>query len=206
MRIFRPPRVLTRLFPGRTWGFSVSEPIVYLTFDDGPEPEITPWILSLLEEYKAKATFFCVGEQVQKYPDLFAQLKSEGHAVGNHTMRHENGMFTKSSDYLKSIDEADELIQSKLFRPPYGRLSVRQSLLLRKKNYKLIMWSWLSYDFDPTLSDEVILSKVDEIHPGDILVFHDNYKCKDRIKKILPQVLEKLQLHGFQMRAIESPI
>lgn len=202
MRIFRTPRFLTHFFSGRTWGFSVSEPLVYLTFDDGPEPEITPWILDLLNEYNAKATFFCVGEQVRKYPELFAKLKSEGHSVGNHTMRHENGMSTNSKEYLKSIDEAAQLIQSHLFRPPYGRLSMRQSILIRRKNYRVVMWSWLSYDFDSTLSNELILSKAHQIRPGDILVFHDNLKCKERMKELLPQFLEQIQTRGYVCSAI----
>jgi len=206
MRMFRTPRVLTRFFPGRTWGFCVSEPAVYLTFDDGPEPEITPWILDLLSVYNAKATFFCVGEQVRKHPELFAKLKSEGHAVGNHTMRHENGLLTNSKEYLKSIDEAAQLIQSDLFRPPYGRLSMRQSILLRRNNYRVVMWSWLSYDFDTTLSDEMILSKAHQIRPGDILVFHDNFKCKGRMKELLPQFLEQIQRRGFEFRAINNDL
>ena len=171
---------------------------VYLTFDDGPVPEATPWILELLKEKGMKATFFCVGDNVRKHPEIFEQILSEGHAVGNHTMRHEKGVVTEESSYLDSVDEASKYIESKLFRPPYGRMTWKQSRVLRKK-FRIIMWTWLSYDFDQNVPTQRIVQKAKkEIKSGDIVVFHDNMKSFDRLKKILPDVLSDLERKGLK--------
>jgi peptidoglycan/xylan/chitin deacetylase (PgdA/CDA1 family) len=176
---------------------------VYLTFDDGPQPEITDWVLNLLKQQQIKATFFCVGENVLKNPQLFRQIMDEGHAIGNHSMRHERGTRTSYKKYLISVDTASEIIQSKLFRPPYGRMTLRQTWSLRKK-YRIVMWSWLSYDFDHAVPIKRILFNAEKgIQGGDILVFHDNVKSFERLKEILPQFLDIVKSKGFSFDVID---
>lgn len=193
MKIFKTPRFFQWIFPKRTWVFSRSINTVYLTFDDGPNPEITPWILDYLKEVNIKATFFCVGSNVVRYSELFDRIISEGHTVGNHTMNHDKGTNVSFGTYKKSITETNLLINSPLFRPPYGRIKAWQSYKLSKE-YKIIMWTWLSYDFDPNVSIELILEKAKkQISAGDILVLHDNDKVKERVKILLPQLIEVIR-------------
>lgn len=202
MRLFRAPRLFRWLFPERTWGFLRSENQIYLTFDDGPEPEITAWLLDLLRERNISATFFCVGSRVRQHPEILERILKEGHSVGNHTMDHERGTATKNEDYLKSVENASQFISSDLFRPPYGRMTNSQEKLLLKHGYKIIMWSWLSYDFDNEIQDDKIILESKQIRGGDILVFHDNIKTADRLKRILPKILDDLQEKGFVFKPI----
>ena len=179
----------------------MSKNAVYLTFDDGPHPDITPFVLDILKARGLKATFFCVGEIVKRYPEIFARIQAEGHAVGNHTQKHENASKTSAERYLKSVAEAHSLVQSKLFRPPYGRLSPRLARVLSKE-YKLVMWSWLSYDFDPkTCVTEILFKAEKQIRAGDILVLHDNPKIAEKQKELLPKLLDVLQAKklGFEV-------
>lgn len=193
MKLYRTPRFFRWLFPNKTWGFSSSEKAVYLTFDDGPDPEITPWVLDLLEQEGIKATFFCVGENVRKYPEIFARILEAGHAVGNHSMEHLKGIKVPTVDYVRSVEEAAEWIDSDLFRPPYGRISLLQTYKLKRK-YRIIMWTWLSYDFDRKVPIERILSKAKKgIVSGDIIVVHDNKKTADRLKELLPQLIHVIR-------------
>lgn len=193
MRIFKTPRFLKLVFKRRTWGFSRLDNAIFLTFDDGPNPEITPWVLDQLKAHQLKATFFCVGENVQKYPEIFQRILDEGHAVGNHTMKHENALKTKPSVYLKSIDQTAQWVDSTLFRPPYGRLTPVLARKIRKK-FQIVMWTWLSYDFDRKVNIETIVERAQqEIKAGDILVLHDNAKIADRQKALLPQIIEVLK-------------
>lgn len=190
MYFFRTPRVIQRIFSNYTWGFS--SPNIFITFDDGPHPEITPFVLEQLRKHNQRATFFCVGENAKAYPDLIHQIINEGHAIGNHTQKHENGIKTTTENYLKSIQQCKETLpQSNLFRPPYGRLKPKQTNEI-KKEYKIIMWSWLAYDFDPSIKIESILISAKKIRGGDILVLHDNPKFKHRVEELLPKLLELL--------------
>jgi len=185
MKIFKTPCFFKWIFPRRTWGFSRSRNQVFLTFDDGPNPEITPWVLDYLKEKKIQATFFCVGSNIKRHPELFQRIKAEGHSVGNHTMNHDKGTKVSFQYYKESISETKKLIGNNLFRPPYGRINAWKSYQLSKE-YKLIMWSWLSYDFDPSIDISLILEKAKkQIKAGDILVLHDNPKVKDRVKELL---------------------
>lgn len=197
MRLFKTPRFIPWIYPRRTWGFLPSPDSIYLTFDDGPHPEITPFVLDELKKRNMQAAFFCVGENVKKYPEIFQRILAEGHQVGNHTMRHENANKVSAEAYLSSIQEASQWIPSKLFRPPYGRLS---PALARKisKNYQIIMWTWLSYDFDMRLSVSAILQKAEQIKPGDILVLHDNAKLKEKQRELLPLFLDLLISKGLE--------
>lgn len=182
------------------WGFSDKNK-VYLTFDDGPTEELTNWILQTLEELDVKATFFCVGNNAMKYPDLMVQIKEQGHQIGNHTMSHENGRFTSKTDYLKSIAEASRYTSSTLFRPPYGRLPLSYVGPIRR-HYQIVMWSWLSYDFDKQIPERKILIESKKIKAGDILVFHDNLKVQDRLKALLPDIIAELKARGFQFAVL----
>lgn len=175
---------------------------VYLTFDDGPT-ETTQWVLDFLQQQSVKATFFCVGSNLLKYPELKDRIVAEGHELGSHTMAHEKATKTSSSDYSKSVQEALKLSDSKLFRPPYGRLPFLHKVKLPKEA-KVIMWSWLSYDFDNNVPLSKILDKLTSVRPGDILVFHDNEKVDDRIKKLLPEVIASLKSKGFKFNTISA--
>lgn len=198
----RSPKFLTKIFPIRIWGITVPDKSLFLTFDDGPQPGITPWVLDFLKEQGILATFFCVGENVQKHPELYERILNEGHKTGNHTMKHLNGMKTDKETYLSSIKEAENVIHSNLFRPPYGRLSKRLDKVVSER-FKIIMWSWLSKDYDNTVPIEKILHAAKKIKPGDILVFHDNVKTKERLKVILPPIIKNLKENQFEFRLID---
>jgi peptidoglycan/xylan/chitin deacetylase (PgdA/CDA1 family) len=184
------------------WGFSCPEKKIYLTFDDGPLPEVTEWVLTFLHEEKIQATFFCLGKNVKAHPTIFEHIKAQGHAIGNHTFSHEHGLKVSKDDYLTSIEKADEVIHSNLFRPPYGRMPRSYDRTLGK--YSIVMWSWLSYDFDPNVHIEKILKSAKSIRNGDILVFHDNKKSFERLKVILPQVVQLLKDKGFSFEIVPS--
>ena len=203
MRIFKTPRLIRNVYKRITWGFSISEPIVYLTFDDGPHPSVTPWILDELKRHDFKATFFCVGENVARYPEIYKRILAEGHSVGNHTMKHENALKVSKEVYLDSVDQASKLIDSKLFRPPYGKIT--PSLIKAIKNdYHIVLWTWLSYDYDANLSIQKILQKANRIQAGDILVLHDNQKLVDRQKEFLPLLIELLNVKKLKSKALDS--
>ena len=166
MYLVKTPRLIQNLFPNFKWSIPVTEKKVYLTFDDGPIPEVTPWVLDLLKEYDFKATFFCVGENAMKYPEILERIIAEGHTVGNHTFNHMNGWVTENIKYFHNIRRCAHLINSNLFRPPYGRLKPKQAQFIQR-HYDIIMWSLLSGDFDPALSKEMCLENVvSNINPG----------------------------------------
>lgn len=201
MKLFKPPRLADWVLPRLRWRFSVSEPVVFITFDDGPNPEITPFVLDLLKAYNWKATFFCVGENIRRSPEVFQRVIDEGHAVGNHTMKHLNSIKTDNETYLDSFRAFEEVHPGKLFRPPYGRIkpSVAKEI---GKTHRIIMWSWLSYDYDLSVSNERILDEAQRIKPGDILVLHDNAKIASRQQELLPQLFELLRKKGFRSEII----
>ncbi|MEX1002195.1 MAG: polysaccharide deacetylase family protein [Crocinitomicaceae bacterium] len=192
MRLYRFPKWLRWIYPGAVWEFpEPHEKTIYLTFDDGPNPEITPYLLDLLDQYKAKATFFCLGQQVKKYPDLFQQLLDRGHQVGNHSMTHPNGWRTSTARYLKDVEEASTYIPGKLFRPPYGRITKRQAKALQQKGYTIIFWTVVSYDFNPDLRAKRFIRKMKRMTTsGSVFVFHDNPKALGVLKKELPQLMQ----------------
>ena len=183
-----------RLFPELIWHIThrdEQKKHIYLTFDDGPTPEVTPWVLEQLRKYNAKATFFCLGRNVDRYPELYQQILDEGHAVGNHSYSHLKGSQTKSTEYYDDIKLAGETIQSRLYRPPYGRFRKSQIRELRKK-YQIVMWDVLSQDYDQSITPEKCLFNVMEnVRPGSIVVFHDSMKAKENLYYTLPVLLEK---------------
>ncbi len=205
MRIPKAPGIVQSTFSKITWNIPVSEKKVFLTFDDGPTPDVTPKVLKILKNYNALATFFCVGNNVTKYPAIFRQILEEGHSVGNHTFHHINGWkYRNSSAYYKDILHANHYIQSPLFRPPYGKITPRQFRILRKQ-YQIVFWDILSYDFDNNISkykcaDNVIENAI----PGSIIVFHDSYKAKNNMLYALPRVLETLTEQSYTFETIQS--
>ena len=198
-----PPYILRLLYRKVTWK-SHGEKVIYLTFDDGPHPTLTPHIINLLEQYKAKGTFFCIGENVKKYPEVYASIISNGHKVGNHTHRHLNGWKTLKRRYLEDIRKASELIDSKLFRPPYGRITPAQLRAVKRKGMQPVMWSVLSGDFDKKLSPEKCAQNViQNAGPGSVIVFHDSDKASDRMLYALPKVLEHFSALGYVFKGLE---
>lgn len=186
---------------------AAEEPTVYLTFDDGPHPQITPQVLQQLAGYDAYATFFCIGKNVAAHPDIFKKICSAGHSTGNHTYHHLNGWKHSSDAYLDDIHQAEALIPSRLFRPPYGRIRRRAArrLLHESPSWKVCMWTVLSGDFDPQLSPEQCLANVlDHIRPGAIVVFHDSEKAWDRLRYALPFVLDYCRSKGWRMKGLPT--
>ena len=201
--LYKTPRLLKWYYPDLIWDFASEDKCVYLTFDDGPTKEYTHWILDQLESYKAKATFFCVGNNVGNCPDEFQQILEKGHTVGNHTQNHLNGSNNSLLSYLRDIRKCDEVFKSTLFRPPHGRLSKKQRIALGKE-YKIIMWDVLSGDFDTNLNGEDCYKAViDNVENGSIVVFHDSKKAAPRLKIALPKILKELSDKGFTFKAIK---
>lgn len=173
--------------------------MVYLTFDDGPHPDITPFVLDELKKWDAKASFFCIGDNVARYQALFERIQAEGHAIGNHTMHHLNGWKTNDAAYIEDIQQAAAWIPSSLFRPPYGRIRFSQLNAIKKyRDMKVVMWSLLSGDFDTKISPEKCAANViGRIKNGDIIVFHDSIKAKENLTYTLPLVLAYLKDNGY---------
>lgn len=179
------------------WQVKTDEKKVFLTFDDGPIPDLTCEILRILKHYEAKATFFCVGENVKRYPEIFDSILVEGHAVGNHTHHHLKGWTTNYNEYAEDIREAAKYIGSGLFRPPYGLMTYRQAKMLTK-DFQVVMWSVLTKDYYPAVSKEECLeTAIQGIRPGAIIVFHDNVKAKEKVLYALPRLLERMEQEGY---------
>jgi peptidoglycan-N-acetylglucosamine deacetylase len=186
------------------WDVDTEHKSVFLTFDDGPDPQTTPVILEILDKLKARATFFCLGKNVEQHPSLFDSLKKSGHTTGNHTYSHLNGWKTHTKDYLSDIERSDNIIASPLFRPPYGRIKPSQINILRKK-YLIVMWSILSGDFDMNTSTEKCLqNSLHLIKPGSIVVFHDSQKAIQKVKTVLPEFIKRLSDLGFSFDPLIS--
>lgn len=203
-------RFIKTIFPNYIWEIPNNENKVYLTFDDGPTPEITEWTLAQLKSYNAKATFFCIGDNVRKFPEIFQKVLEDGHSIGNHTFNHLNGWNTAVEDYVKNVElcnqeiaegrlqTADRILQTDLFRPPYGKIKPSQSKILRKLGYKIIMWDVISYDFDHSISPEKCLENVlKNVQSGSIIVFHDSIKAFQNLEFVLPRTLQFLKEKGF---------
>jgi len=194
------PLLLKWLYPSVEWGKPTLENSIYLTFDDGPHPEITPWVMDELEKYGYKATFFCIGDNVRKYPETYQQILERGHLTGNHTFNHLKGFNTTNLAYFENTKACAQLVQSNLFRPPYGYLKPSQiSHLQQKQNYKIIMFSIIAEDWNVNLD---VFLKLDllkrQTKPGDIVIFHDSEKAKKNLEILLPAYLEHLNEKDFK--------
>ncbi|MCW5924783.1 MAG: polysaccharide deacetylase family protein [Saprospiraceae bacterium] len=202
MFIAKTPKLLQAFMPAYTWRLDTQERVLYLTFDDGPIPEVTPWVLDTLRPYQAKATFFCVGDNVVKHPAIFQQILEEGHAVGNHTYHHLNGWHTDAVPYLNNVRRCARVVKSRLFRPPYGRLTPRQRMSL-VRHFRIIMWDVLSGDYDVHISPQQCLQNVlDHAQPGSIVLMHDSLKAEHNVRFALPAVLEHFAGKGYRFEKI----
>lgn len=216
------PLAVKKILPNYIWEVPTNDNVLYLTFDDGPTPEITHWTLDILNNYQAKATFFCIGDNVEKHPDIFSRIVSEGHAVGNHTQNHIKGWNTKTNKYIQNTVKAEAILEAQiikncpqhdsnsnsrklnLFRPPYGQIKPKQGKALIDAGYNIIMWNVLSFDWDKNVTPEKCLENVvSKSEPGSIIVFHDSLKASKNLKYVLPKVLDIFSKKGFSFKSIE---
>lgn len=223
----KTPLIAKKLFPNYVWDIPTKNKVLYLTFDDGPTPEITHWTLNILKQYHAKATFFCIGNNIEKYPDVFHNILDEGHAIGNHTQNHIKGWHHTAKSYLKNIELCESILNTQipnsksqltnnnseilnhqslivnLFRPPYGQITPKQGKSLIDLNYKIIMWDVLSFDWDKNVTPENCFNNVIyKSKPGSIIVFHDSLKASKNMQYALPKVLEYFTEKGFEFKVI----
>ena len=206
--LHKTPFYIQWLYPGVTWKKKKGEKLLYLTFDDGPVPEATPEILQILNDKSIKATFFCVGDNVVKHPEIFTSIIRDGHAVGNHTYNHLNGWKTSSDHYLDNVMKCKNVmdrqnVKSGLFRPPYGKIQRRQIASLKKENFNIIMWDVLSGDFDKELDHRDCLKKtIKATTDGSIIIFHDSIKAIEKVRKVLPLYIEYFQNKGYSFASL----
>lgn len=218
--IVRIPQIVKLLYPRRLWNMPGKGKKIYLTFDDGPIPTVTPWVLEQLRSFGAKATFFCIGDNIRKHPEVLEQVISEGHAVGNHTYNHLNGWKTTAAEYVANTEKAQQVLEqylycldnpseekaekSILFRPPYGRIKGSQAKSLVQKRYKIVMWDILSMDYDAGISPEKCTRNViDHAGSGSIVVFHESVKAERNLRIALPKVLQHYSRKGYTFEMLQ---
>ena len=198
MYLVKMPRWIRFFFPQLIWALPSKKKELFLTFDDGPHPILTPYILKLLKQYNATATFFCIGKNVEQYPHIYQQILAQGHAVGNHTQHHLNGKSSSTNIYVNDVALAEKCIATNLFRPPYGQIKRQQVKSIKKLNYKIIMWSVLSADFDLKITKEKCFTNVvNNAKAGAIIVFHDSDKAANNMQYALPKVLKYYAEQNF---------
>ncbi|WP_179344302.1 polysaccharide deacetylase family protein [Winogradskyella ursingii] len=211
----KTPGFVKTLFPNFVWNINTDKKELYLTFDDGPTPEITEWVLDNLKSYNAKATFFCIGNNIEKHPAIFQKIIDEGHTVGNHTYNHLKGWKHKTKNYVEDVVKSQDLMNSlfinrnssitNLFRPPYGKFKSNQSKKIMELGYRIILWDVLSYDWDKTVSEKSCLENVTSAaKEGSIVVFHDSLKASRSLKYTLPKVLEYYNERGFEFKSLNA--
>lgn len=202
MFIEQPPWFYRVLFPGVTWRIPTTPKSVYLTFDDGPIPEVTPWVLDTLDKYGVKATFFCVGDNVRKYPKTYQMILARGHQVGNHTFNHIQGLRFWTKNYRANIEKAATYIQSNLFRPPHGHMRFPQVIALRKL-YRIIMWDVVTRDYNPNMTPDEVFNVVKKYtRNGSIIVFHDSLKAEKNMREAMPRSIEWLLEQGYEFKTL----
>ena len=203
------PSWLPKLFKNYTWKINTTEPTIYLTFDDGPDPKPTRFVLDTLLQYHAKATFFCVGENIQKHRKIAQEIINQGHVLANHTMNHLKGWQTSHDDYVKNTNKCQETLEeystSSLFRPPYGRITKRQTKSLKESGYEIIMWDLISYDYDDKIDiNQALKQLIRNSKPGSIVVFHDSTKAWKQLKIMLPKYMHALNKQGYSFKSIPT--
>jgi len=204
----KTPSLIKLIFKNWIWSFSSKEKVLYLTFDDGPTPVVTNWTLKQLDTYNAKATFFCIGKNIAENPTIFQEIVAQNHTIGNHTNNHLNGLKTETSTYINNTEAFENSFDfnngnSKLFRPPYGKIKFKQAKKIRKKGYKIIMWDVLSADFDTSITPQECLNNVIEnAKSGSIIVFHDSLKAQEKLEFVLPKVLGYYSEKGYSFKSI----
>ena len=203
MLIEQPPKLLRWLYPRALWRMDKNVKAVYLTFDDGPIPNITPWVLDLLDKYNIKATFFLVGDNVRKHPEEFKMIVERGHRVGNHTFNHISGLKYLSYNYLENTNKADELINSTLFRPPHGWMRWGQYIVLSHR-YTVVMWDLVTRDYSKRLNGRQVLRNVKKyVRNGSIITFHDSIKSEKNLKYALPRAIDWLLEQGYEFKVFD---
>ncbi|MGJ8548844.1 polysaccharide deacetylase family protein [Winogradskyella wichelsiae] len=216
----KTPNFVKTLFPNFIWNINTPHKELYLTFDDGPTPEITNWVLTTLKAYNAKATFFCIGNNIEKHPLIFQKLIKEGHTIGNHTYNHLKGWKSRTEEYIEDINKTQFLINTskpyitnsdlesenlKLFRPPYGKFKGKQSKRIRELGYKIVLWDVLPFDWDESVSKEICLKNIiSTAKGGSIIVLHDSVKASRNLKYVLPKILQYYSEKGFVFKALTS--
>jgi peptidoglycan-N-acetylglucosamine deacetylase len=200
--LIQPNKLLKKFYSKAVWRIETNQKEIYLTFDDGPITGLTEWILDELKSFHAKATFFCVGHNIEKNPSVFERIKAEGHTIANHTYNHVKGFHHQTDDYLKNVDRCEQLTQTKLFRPPYGRLRKSQYKALLEKKYNIILWDVISYDYEK-ISPETCYALVKKnIKPGSIVLFHDNIKAEKNVSYALRNTLSEFTKKGYAFKAL----
>ncbi|WHT37814.1 polysaccharide deacetylase family protein [Myroides sp. mNGS23_01] len=202
-------RILPFLFPRYTWQKSKQDKVIYLTFDDGPIPEVTEWVLDVLQQQQISATFFCIGDNIRKHPAIFQRIIAEQHRIGNHTFHHVKGWETPLEDYIANVKQCQqEIVKHRkegtpLFRPPYGKITKKQANYLLNQGYEIIMWSIITKDYEADLSPQQCLKRtIKRITPGSIIVFHDSLKAEKNMKYALPLLLEYLKKEGYSFATL----
>ncbi|MES2830225.1 MAG: polysaccharide deacetylase family protein [Bacteroidota bacterium] len=208
MYLVRSPLLLKWYYPQLTWNKQRDHKVIYLTFDDGPIPDVTDFVLKTLKSHGAKGTFFCIGDNIIKHPDIFEHIKNDGHSIGNHTFNHLKGWVTPDAMYLDNFQKCQSLTQTTLFRPPYGRIKKSQITAIHSFNehIAIIMWDVLSGDFDQKLRpDQCYQNVIKHTRNGSIVVFHDSIKATSRLFYTLPKVLEHFSALGYEFKALPYP-
>ena len=206
MYLIKTPLFIQNLFPNFTWKMNSDQPVIHLTFDDGPIPKITPWVLDQLAQYDAKATFFCVGSNIEKHPEVFQQVIDGGHTIGSHTNTHMNGWNSDNIPYFHNVRRGASMAKSELFRPPYGKLKPSQIQFIQR-HYQVVMWDVLSGDFDPNIDKEQCYRNViNYTEPGSIIVMHDSIKAQEKLEFVLPKILEYFTGLGYRFENLDSLI
>jgi peptidoglycan/xylan/chitin deacetylase (PgdA/CDA1 family) len=204
MAFVRIPGILKKIYLGLTWNIPGKDRVLYLTFDDGPTPEITDQVLSMLSSRGARATFFCIGRNAERNPEILSRILNAGHSIGNHTYSHLKGWYTPNRQYFEDIELASQFVPSTLYRPAYGMITPAQIRYL-KQRFQIVLWDVMSYDFDPATSKEKCLSNViRNARPGSVIVFHDSVKASGNLLYALPRVLDHFRRLGFSFDAIKS--
>lgn len=209
------PRIIKKMFPNYVWDIATTEKVIYLTFDDGPTPRITNWTLDVLKQYNARATFFCIGNNIEKHPHIFRDILNDGHAIGNHTQNHVKGWKTSTELYLKEVSDTQKNIDKEtskvvnyktstinLFRPPFGKIKNKQGKALLALGYRIIMWDILPFDWKSITKETCFKNAISKTTNGSIIVFHDSVKASDNMQYALPKVLEYFSKKGYVFKSL----